>query len=371
MASVHDFLRDEFPSETEPVPAHTPTPSLPPATDPLSPVEHWVVVSRADADVALDVFAVEDGEAANMDDVAEFVLVRPDSTAIESAPAGVAHDNGAAVAVTLPRRPLSATLWVAAAPLATGLAVGFLLAAGLDGVWSAGSKGQTREGPTPETVTTSPVPTPFAPPPAVAPRKTTPLPSVTGDGPPRDVTAPRAGASAPPATPPIHPREIVADTRTAVAVAPPPPPDIPASVAPVPLAVERTPATFSAHPAPAAPVSPSASVIPVSEESAIAAVLERYRGAASALDAKAVAAVWPTTNMRALERAFGQLNSQELSFAGCVSVVNGANATADCQGAATYVPRVGNRNPRVESREWRFELRKIGDRWVIDRVSAR
>ena len=91
----------------------------------------------------------------------------------------------------------------------------------------------------------------------------------------------------------------------------------------------------------------------------------------SALDARAVAAAWPTTNTRALERAFGQLSSHELSFAGLCYEVNDTRATADLGGETTYVPRVGSRNPRVESHEWRLELRKIGQRWVIDRVSAR
>jgi hypothetical protein len=163
----------------------------------------------------------------------------------------------------------------------------------------------------------------------------------------------------------------VPDTLAAAAVEPRPTSQLPASLAPAPLVVEGTPATVSAYPAAAASATPNAAPTPVSEDSAIAAVLEQYRGATSALDARAVAAVWPTTNTRALERAFGQLSSQELSFAGCFTRVNGTQATADCEGATTYVPRVGNRNPRVESREWRFELRKVGQRWVIDRVSAR
>ena len=260
------------------------------------------------------------------------------------------------------------------------------------------------EAPTPPSASAQPAPTALAQPPVVTPTKTTPPPSAGRDVPRRD--APRgvevissgslpsatqtstrtitasperpipplsqvAAASAPPTTAPARPPVIVPDTRGAAAVAPGPSRHVPASVAPAPLVDERTPATVSALPAAAASASPNAAPTPVSEDSAIAAVLEQYRGAASALDARAVAAVWPTTNTRALERAFGQLSSQEMSFAGCVMIVNGRQATADCGGETTYVPRVGNRNPRVESHEWRFELRKIGQRWVIDRVSAR
>jgi hypothetical protein len=259
----------------------------------------------------------------------------------------------------------------------------------------------------PQSATAQPAPTPLAQPPVVMPSKATPPPpSAARDVPRRDVMAPRAveaipsgslpsatqapaptitasperpipprsqvaAASAPPTTAPARPRVIVPDSRAAAAVEPGPTPHLPASLPPAPPVVERTPATVSALPAAAASASANAAPTPVSENSAIAAVLEQYRGAASALDAMAVAAVWPTTNTQALERAFGQLSSQELSFAGCVTMVNGTQATADCGGETTYVPRVGNRNQRVESHKWRFELRKIGQRWVIDRVSAR
>jgi hypothetical protein len=58
-----------------------------------------------------------------------------------------------------------------------------------------------------------------------------------------------------------------------------------------------------------------------------------------------------------LARAFDQLISQELQFAGCTTDVNGGEATATCQGQTTDVPRARNRRPRVEAREWSFGLR--------------
>lgn len=405
MAGVHDPIRDEFPSETAPASALPPPPP-----DPSWQDGPWIIVSRADADVALDEFAAEGGEAANTDAIAEFVLLGTESAATISASPAVAHDDGATVAVTLPGRPLWTMWWIAAVPL-TALA-GFLVAAGLDAGWSAVTTRPServvasapRQAPTLPSASPQRVATPPAPPPKVTPTELSPPPSATRDASRRDVTPSRAvetipsesllsatptppgtisasptrpipplsqvaATPAPSTTAPTGPRDIVPDTRASAAVEPRPTLDLPASLAP--LAVERPPATVPAYPAAAASASPNVVPTTVSEDSAIAAVLEQYRGATSALDARAVAAIWPTTNTRALERAFGQLSSQELSFAACVTRVNGTQATADCEGATTYVPRVGNRNPRVESREWRFELRKVGQRWVIERVSAR
>jgi hypothetical protein len=157
---------------------------------------------------------------------------------------------------------------------------------------------------------------------------------------------------------------VMADMRTNAAADAAPPA---ASVAPpvVPPVVASSPTERRERP------SPFAASSVASDNNAIADVLERYRTAASALDAQAVAAVWPTTNARGLTRAFNQLISQEFSFAGCTTDVSGAEATSTCQGQATYIPRVGSKNPRIEPREWLFGLRKDGDRWLIDRVTAR
>ena len=117
----------------------------------------------------------------------------------------------------------------------------------------------------------------------------------------------------------------------------------------------------------AAPAEPAAVV----DNRAIEGVLERYRVALSTLDADAARTVWPTTDARALARAFDQLLSQELAFDGCEIGISGEQATANCQGRATYVPRVGSRTTRIEARRWRFGLRKSGNEWLIESVSAR
>ena len=44
---------------------------------------------------------------------------------------------------------------------------------------------------------------------------------------------------------------------------------------------------------------------------------------------------------------------------------------SDLQGTASYVPRVGNRTPRVDRRSWRFSLVKVREEWLIGAVEAR
>jgi hypothetical protein len=104
---------------------------------------------------------------------------------------------------------------------------------------------------------------------------------------------------------------------------------------------------------------------------AVRSTLERYRAAFSALDSSAAAAVWPRANVRNLSRAFEQLVSQQIVFATCTVDVTDTSATANCTGAATYVPRVGNRTPRTDDRHWQCALQRVQDQWVIDTVTVR
>ena len=100
-------------------------------------------------------------------------------------------------------------------------------------------------------------------------------------------------------------------------------------------------------------------------------MLGRYRTAFNDLDAVGAQAIWPTVDRRALERAFGQIERQDVRFTSCVVDVAGAVASARCSGRTNYVPRVGNRSERSENREWQFSLRKAGDQWNIASVQTR
>jgi hypothetical protein len=100
-------------------------------------------------------------------------------------------------------------------------------------------------------------------------------------------------------------------------------------------------------------------------------VLNRYEHAFSALDANAAQAVWPSVDVKALGRAFDQLDEQTFALEGCDINVAGARAEAECAGNARYIRKVGKRALRVEPRHWHFKLRQLDDQWVIDAVDAR
>jgi len=72
----------------------------------------------------------------------------------------------------------------------------------------------------------------------------------------------------------------------------------------------------------------------------------------------------------ALARAFGGLTSQAITFDHCDVQLSGSVANATCRGTARYVPKIGNREPRVEPRVWNFALRKNGGEWKIDSARA-
>lgn len=94
-------------------------------------------------------------------------------------------------------------------------------------------------------------------------------------------------------------------------------------------------------------------------------LIERYASAFEQLDADAAKAVWPTVDEKALRRAFGQLEAQQVKFQSCGITIEGAGARARCRGEATYRPRVGSRTLHLAAREWTFDLAQGGDGWRI------
>ena len=125
--------------------------------------------------------------------------------------------------------------------------------------------------------------------------------------------------------------------------------------------------TPHAEPVPPAAAPATASVaLRAADVASVRETLSRYGAAYSRLDASAARAVWPSVDVRALGRAFSELRSQRVTLADCDIAVDGARAKAACRGAATYVPRAGDQNPRTEARDWRFELEKGRDaNWRI------
>ena len=143
----------------------------------------------------------------------------------------------------------------------------------------------------------------------------------------------------------------------------------PVQAARMPSTTVPTTVSPSGNP-PAAAVVPAAIVSP-REESRVEEVLRRYARAYGQLDASAAAAVWPSVDEKALAKAFRDLASQNLSFDDCEIDIRGSVANASCRGMASYVGKVGSREPRIEPRTWRFELRRDGEAWKIENAEAR
>jgi hypothetical protein len=101
------------------------------------------------------------------------------------------------------------------------------------------------------------------------------------------------------------------------------------------------------------------------QEDIVRKVLLDYTRAFEHLDVQATKAIWPSVDDRALQRAFQQLDSQQLRFASCGVSVSGRDANARCRGEATYRPKVGSRVLRLTEREWTFSLSRDNDRWRI------
>jgi hypothetical protein len=110
---------------------------------------------------------------------------------------------------------------------------------------------------------------------------------------------------------------------------------------------------------------------PTADTRAVAVVLNRYQQAFSAMDVGAAAEVWPSVDVKALAKAFDQLEEQRFDLQACNITVAGVRAEAECGGNARYIRKVGSRALRVEPRHWRFTLRQANDDWVIDAVDAR
>jgi hypothetical protein len=141
-----------------------------------------------------------------------------------------------------------------------------------------------------------------------------------------------------------------------------------------PLPLPRTPPPAHADLVPSVTVAPPPAVVPPepavvrNDTDDVRAVLDRYQAAFSHLDASKAKAIWPSVDEKALGRAFGQLERQEVVLEGCDVMVAGQRAAAACRGQSSYVPRVGNKAARVEARRWAFTLRKIGESWIIEAV---
>lgn len=239
-------------------------------------------------------------------------------------------------------------------------------------------------------------------PPARPPYRSIPEPSPSRPAnaeskPPARIVQPPSSSSSPVTPPPSPPAATNSPSPAAATSSPTPAVETPAPLARVAVNDPelRPPATPPSEPATAAPstarpaapapvqgLAPPAAASSAAgtvasaaadvDTGAIRDVLGRYRNAFNALDASAAQQVWPTVNQRTLDRAFGQLQEQSLSFNTCTIAVKGALADAVCSGTTRFVPAVGNRAAQTQQRQWSFSLRKgTQGGWLIQNVEAR
>ena len=240
--------------------------------------------------------------------------------------------------------------------------------------------------PVPPTSTPSPPASATSPPVAAAPDSSQPLATATPPAvappvpsaapPPSDAASARTSVPRP--APPANsdaasaPEAIVPPTESASplvlgvippAVAEPIVPDSPAPPAPVVEAVE-------ARAAAAPPIAPT-TIPDADDRPRIRAILDAYTAAYERLDAVSAATLWPGVDTRALTRAFSTLSRQSVSFDRCEITINGARATAECDGAIEYVRRVGDSTPHSRTTSGAFAFDRAAGTWRISNVTAR
>jgi hypothetical protein len=158
------------------------------------------------------------------------------------------------------------------------------------------------------------------------------------------------------------PSGATAEGRLSAAVSPSTPSPVSASPSSAPPGNNAAAVTARGVPAPRSAIN----------EAPIYSVVEQYRHAFEALQASGVERFWPSVNAKNLQRAFDQMESQRVAFDSCtVSAPNEHRAEVACAGSATFIPKVGNKTPRVESRQWTFHLSRLNAGWTIDRVESR
>ena len=133
----------------------------------------------------------------------------------------------------------------------------------------------------------------------------------------------------------------------------------------------ETPLAYLSRPAPRVPAVevPDPTADAQQQKQVVLELLREYTRAFERLDVQAAKAVWPSLDDRALQRAFQQLDGQQLRFDSCGVSIRGLDANARCRGNATYRPKVGSRVLHLTEREWTFDLSRGESGWQI--VNAR
>jgi hypothetical protein len=101
------------------------------------------------------------------------------------------------------------------------------------------------------------------------------------------------------------------------------------------------------------------------QEQVVLEIVREYARAYERMDVRAAKAIRPSLDERALQKAFQQLDGQQLQLAGCGVSISGSDANARCRSNATYRPKVGSRVVHLTEREWTFNLSRGESGWQI------
>jgi len=211
-----------------------------------------------------------------------------------------------------------------------------------------------------------------SPAPSVSSSSSAPAPTPLSAAP--TTSSGQAASSGRPSQSPASTTSPVAAAATSQPAVPPPAPSTAVPPRPVQMLPPRpmsdaTVATNTAS-APVPAVVPALLVSNPDDRILVDQTLQRYRRAYNKLDARSAQAVYPAVNENALARAFDNLESQMLSFDSCDIDLQGRYAAVTCHGSSRYVPKIGNHEPRIESRVWSFTLRKDEGDWKIENARA-
>lgn len=99
------------------------------------------------------------------------------------------------------------------------------------------------------------------------------------------------------------------------------------------------------------------------DEQSIRAVLQQYAAAHTRLDAAGVRAVYPSTDVAALQRSFARMRSQRVQIADEQIRVTGATATVICVWQTVFELSAGG--PNRSAPQTTLTLQRSGDTWVI------
>jgi hypothetical protein len=136
----------------------------------------------------------------------------------------------------------------------------------------------------------------------------------------------------------------------------------------VDLFVSDGPAFTVRDPAPAPPPTSAAG----DDASQVMRVLQRYKAGYEALDANAIASVYPTANITTLQPRLNQLSklSYDLKVPGdgIVIAADGSSATVTASETFRYTPKIGSASPTSGTAV--FTMRKTAGNWIIQSVKS-